>query len=30
MKGGVRMEFSRRTFLKISGATTAGAILGSL
>lgn len=24
------MEFSRRTFLKISGATTAGAILGSL
>jgi formate dehydrogenase major subunit len=29
-KGGVVMEFSRRTFLKISGATTAGAILGGL
>ncbi len=30
VKGGVRMELSRRTFLKLSGATTAGAILGGL
>jgi formate dehydrogenase major subunit len=29
-KGGVRMELTRRTFLKLSGATTAGAILGGL